>query len=164
MAGRLERVLDSLKNLFGSKKEKELKPMESKVKMKPKLKPKPRAKPKLKRKKKERIVKNKIEIEKKNVLYPESTTKKIMSVSPTLQPEKQLSEQEKKETVSTKIDDMIKILEKGPKDFSNLSKLLGIPENLVEDWAKILEEDNMVEISYVPIGSPVVKLKAKEAS
>jgi len=67
--------------------------------------------------------------------------------------------QEIKDTVSTKIDEMIKILEDGPIEIKKLSKILNTPENLVESWAKILEEHGMVEISYPAIGSPVVKLK-----
>jgi CBS domain-containing protein len=67
--------------------------------------------------------------------------------------------QEIKDTVSTKIDEMIKILEDGPIEIKKLSKILNTPENLVESWAKILEEHGMVEIIYPAIGSPVVKLK-----
>jgi CBS domain-containing protein len=67
--------------------------------------------------------------------------------------------QEIKDTVSTKIDEMIKILEDGPIEIKKLSKILNTPENLVESWAKILEEHGMVEISYPAIGSPVIKLK-----
>jgi CBS-domain-containing membrane protein len=67
--------------------------------------------------------------------------------------------QEIKDTVSTKIDEMIKILEDGPIEIKKLSKILNTSENLVESWAKILEEHGMVEISYPAIGSPVVKLK-----
>jgi CBS domain-containing protein len=67
--------------------------------------------------------------------------------------------QEIKDTVSTKIDEMIKILEDGPIETKKLSKILNTPENLVESWAKILEEHGMVEISYPAIGSPVIKLK-----
>jgi CBS domain-containing protein len=67
--------------------------------------------------------------------------------------------QEIKDTVSTKIDEMIKILEDGPIEIKKLSKLLNTSENLVESWAKILEEHGIVEISYPAIGSPVIKLK-----
>jgi CBS domain-containing protein len=67
--------------------------------------------------------------------------------------------EEIKDTVSTKIDEMIKILEDGPIEIKKLSKILNTPENLVESWAKILEEHGMVEISYPAIGSPVIKLK-----
>ncbi|MEM5878891.1 MAG: CBS domain-containing protein [Candidatus Aenigmatarchaeota archaeon] len=70
--------------------------------------------------------------------------------------------QEIKETVSTKIDEMLKILEEGPVELQKLSKLLNTPENLVENWAKILEEHGIVEINYPAIGSPVVKMKKQE--
>jgi CBS domain-containing protein len=67
--------------------------------------------------------------------------------------------QEIKDTISTKIDEMIKILEDGPIETKKLSEILKTPENLVENWAKILEEHGMVEIIYPAIGSPIVKLK-----
>ncbi|MEM5869810.1 MAG: CBS domain-containing protein [Candidatus Aenigmatarchaeota archaeon] len=70
--------------------------------------------------------------------------------------------QEIKETISTKIDEMLKILEEGPIELQKLSKLLSTPENLVENWAKILEEHDIVEINYPAIGSPVVKMKKQE--
>lgn len=67
--------------------------------------------------------------------------------------------QEIKDTIATKIDEMLKILEDGPIEIRKLSKLLNTPENLVENWAKILEEHGLVEISYPAIGSPIVKMK-----
>lgn len=67
--------------------------------------------------------------------------------------------EEIKETVSTKIDEMIKILEDGPAECKKLSELLNTSESLVESWAKILEEHGLVEITYPAIGSPIVKLK-----
>jgi CBS domain-containing protein len=70
--------------------------------------------------------------------------------------------EEIKKTVHTTIDDMLKLLQEGRTDFSRISKSLNIPENLVEDWAKILEDHGLVEISYPVVGSPVVKLKNLE--
>jgi len=67
--------------------------------------------------------------------------------------------QEIKDTISTKIDEMLKILEEAPTTSKKLSKILNIPENLIESWAKTLEEYGLVEINYPAIGSPVIKLK-----
>jgi len=67
--------------------------------------------------------------------------------------------QEIKDTISTKIDEMLKILEEAPTTSKKLSKILNIPENLIESWAKTLEEYGLIEISYPAIGSPVIKLK-----
>lgn len=67
-----------------------------------------------------------------------------------------------KKTIHTTIDEMLKLLEKGPTNFSKISKSLEIPENLVEDWAKILEDHALVEISYPVVGSPVLKLRILE--
>jgi hypothetical protein len=150
MASRLEKAIGSFKSLFKGNKKR------PKVKTPRKLrKSRKKSRPKTKR------AATRIR-PKKRFSYPKPTKKKIISVSSDLKTEKKAPEQEIKDTVSTKIDDMMKILEKGPANFSTLSKTLGIPENLVEEWAKILEEENLAEISYVPMGSPVVKLKAKE--
>jgi len=62
--------------------------------------------------------------------------------------------------IFTTIDQMFEIIKEKKKiSLKNLSKILNVPEDLVEDWSKILEERNLVEIDYPPIGSPVVKLK-----
>jgi acetoin utilization protein AcuB len=62
-------------------------------------------------------------------------------------------------TVFTKIDDLLHLLEEGPIELTKLAKALDTPEPLVEDWAKILEEHYLVEITYPPIGSPIVRLR-----
>lgn len=77
---------------------------------------------------------------------------------------KGVSKEEVKKEIFTKIDEILRILEKEPADFNKLSKSLKIPENVVENWTKILEEHNLVEISYPPIGSPLVKLKTTKTS
>ena len=63
--------------------------------------------------------------------------------------------------ISTKIDKMIELIEKSPKSFSQLSASLREKQHLVERWASILEEQNVVEISYHPLKHPTVKLKKK---
>lgn len=72
---------------------------------------------------------------------------------------KAASKEKIKGNVSTKIDEMLRLVEKNPTDFSKLSKILKVPENAIEEWAKILEEHGLVEISYPAIGSPVLKQK-----
>jgi CBS domain-containing protein len=74
------------------------------------------------------------------------------------------SKEKIKKDVSTKIDEMLRILEKGPTDFSKLSKSLKVPESLIEEWAKLLEEHDLVEISYPAMGSPMLKLKKEKAT
>jgi CBS domain-containing protein len=73
------------------------------------------------------------------------------------------SEEKIKRTVSTKIDELLSMIEKGPTSFSKISKSLNISENLIEEWAKILEEHDLVEISYPAMGSPILKLKGSDA-
>ena len=69
------------------------------------------------------------------------------------------SKEKIKEKIYTKIDDMLKMLENESLDISTISKRLNVPENLVEEWAKILEESGLIEINYRAIGSPILKFK-----
>jgi CBS domain-containing protein len=69
------------------------------------------------------------------------------------------SKEKIKEKIYTKIDEMVKMIEKESLDISTISKRLNAPENLIEDWAKILEENGLIEINYRAIGSPILKLK-----
>jgi CBS domain-containing protein len=69
------------------------------------------------------------------------------------------SKEKIKEKIYTKIDEMVKMVEKESLDISTISKRLNVPENLVEEWAKILEESGLIEINYKAFGSPILKLK-----
>jgi CBS domain-containing protein len=69
------------------------------------------------------------------------------------------SKEKIKEKIYTKIDEMVKMVEKESLDISTISKKLNVPENLVEEWAKILEENGLIEINYRAIGSPILKFK-----
>jgi len=69
------------------------------------------------------------------------------------------SKEKIKEKLYTKIDEMVKMIEKESLDISTISKKLNVPENLVEEWAKILEESGLIEINYRAIGSPILKFK-----
>ena len=40
-----------------------------------------------------------------------------------------------------------------------LSKELGIKTDIIEEWAKILEEHDLIEIEYPFVGSPKLKMK-----
>lgn len=72
------------------------------------------------------------------------------------------SKEEIKEIVSTKIDDLLSILErKGRESVKSLSYQLEVPEAVVENWCKILEDHDLVEVEYPAIGSPACKLKRK---
>jgi len=69
------------------------------------------------------------------------------------------SKEKIKEKLYTKIDEMVSMIEKESLDISTISKKLNVPENLVEEWAKILEESGLIEINYRAIGSPILKFK-----
>jgi len=69
------------------------------------------------------------------------------------------SKEKIKEKIYTKIDEMVKMIENESLDIFTISKKLNVPENLVEEWAKILEESGLIEINYRAIGSPILKFK-----
>jgi len=72
------------------------------------------------------------------------------------------SKEEIKQMVSTKVDEMVGILEKeGKKTFKELSSKLSVPEGLIENWCKVLEEHGLVEVEYPVVGNPSVKMKTK---
>jgi len=71
------------------------------------------------------------------------------------------SKEKIKERIYTKIDELLKMIEKEDLPISEISKRLNVPEDLIEEWAKTLEEFNLIEINYKAIGSPILKLKKK---
>jgi len=72
------------------------------------------------------------------------------------------SKEEIKQMVFTKVDEMVALLEKeGKKTFKELSNRLSVPESLIENWCKVLEEHGLVEVEYPVVGNPSVKLKTK---
>ncbi|MEM5811901.1 MAG: CBS domain-containing protein [Candidatus Aenigmatarchaeota archaeon] len=67
----------------------------------------------------------------------------------------------KKEGVFTTVDYMLEtIKEKNKISIKNLSKILNLPEDLIESWAKALEEIGEIEIEYPAIGSVILKKKS----
>ncbi|MCD6371829.1 MAG: CBS domain-containing protein [Candidatus Aenigmarchaeota archaeon] len=62
-----------------------------------------------------------------------------------------------KEKIHTQIDEMVDIIDKkGRVPLEFLAERLKLPIELVEDWAKILEEQGMVRLEYPPVGNPIV--------
>jgi Mn-dependent DtxR family transcriptional regulator len=63
--------------------------------------------------------------------------------------------------IETDIDKMMNILEANKSiSIGELSKQLNVKVELIENWAKILEEHGLIEIDYPIIGLP--KLRKKE--
>ncbi len=70
------------------------------------------------------------------------------------EPEKQL------EFVETYLDEILKIVEReGSISVEEIRKRMDIPESKIEEWGKILEKHNLIEIVYPPIGKPIFKKK-----
>ncbi|MCS7123226.1 MAG: CBS domain-containing protein [Candidatus Aenigmarchaeota archaeon] len=66
----------------------------------------------------------------------------------------------RKGEVYTTIDYMLEVIrEKKRISLRNLSKTLNLPEDLIESWAKALEETGEIEIEYPVMSSPIVKSK-----
>lgn len=65
-----------------------------------------------------------------------------------------------KEGVYTAVDYMVEIIKERKKiKLVELAKILNLPEDIVENWAKTLEEQGIVEIEYKTIGGTLIKLK-----
>lgn len=61
--------------------------------------------------------------------------------------------------IYTQIDEMVEMIEeKKVMSLDKIAKKLKLPLELVEDWAKILEEQKMIKLEYPPVGSPIVKV------
>ncbi len=70
------------------------------------------------------------------------------------EPEKQL------QFVETYLDEILKIVEReGSVSVDEIRKRLEIPESKVEEWGKVLEKHNLIEVYYPPVGKPVFKKK-----
>ncbi len=73
---------------------------------------------------------------------------------------KRISRRKFKEKIFTKVDEMLKIIEKeGKISIAELSKRMELSQELIESWAKILEDHDLIEISYPTVGSPILKIK-----
>lgn len=65
--------------------------------------------------------------------------------------------------VLTDADILMEILsERGKAPISLIAHVVGVPEDTVEQWAKILEKNNLVRIHYPILGEPVVEMIAGE--
>ncbi len=67
-------------------------------------------------------------------------------------------------TIKTEIDQLLSLInEKGKIKISDAAKAIGVDSKTIEDWAKILEAQEMVIIKYHTIGEiEILKIKEKE--
>lgn len=64
--------------------------------------------------------------------------------------------------VETDIDEILQIVErKGSISLGEIKKKLMLPEDKIEEWGKILERHNLIEMFYPPIGKPEFRKKIK---
>ena len=64
--------------------------------------------------------------------------------------------------VDTDIDEILRIVErKGSISVGEIKDKLMIPEDKIEEWGKVLEHHNLVEVFYPPIGKPELRRKPK---
>jgi CBS domain-containing protein len=67
------------------------------------------------------------------------------------------------QTLETNIDCLLSMVkEKGTVKLKDAVKEFGVEPERVEKWGRILEEYNLVELHYPPIGDPKITLKRKE--
>jgi len=64
--------------------------------------------------------------------------------------------------IETDIDEILRIVErKGLISVEEIQKKLNIPEDKIEEWGKVLEKHDLVEVFYPPIGKPELRKKPK---
>ena len=62
--------------------------------------------------------------------------------------------------MNTDIDKVLELVEKkGAITTGEVKKILGVPENKIEDWANILESHGLIDIFYSPVGKPQLRKK-----
>ena len=62
--------------------------------------------------------------------------------------------------IETPIDKLIKIVKEREKiSVSEMAKELGVSQTQIEDWVRILEERDFIELRYPTMGEPVIILK-----
>lgn len=65
--------------------------------------------------------------------------------------------------IETDIDSVLELVEKeGSINIFSVKEKLGVSEDRVEDWAKILEKEGLIEIYYPAFGSPVLRKKLRK--
>ncbi len=64
--------------------------------------------------------------------------------------------------VETDIDEILQVVErKGSIGMAEMKKKLMLPEDKIEEWGKILERHDLIELFYPPIGKPEFRKKIK---
>ncbi len=64
------------------------------------------------------------------------------------------------EFIETDLDEILKIVEReGSVSVEEIKKRLEIPEEKIEEWGRILEKHNLIEVYYPPVGKPIFKKK-----
>ncbi len=64
------------------------------------------------------------------------------------------------EFIETELDEILKIVEReGSVSIDEIKKRVEIPEEKIEEWGRILEKHNLIEVYYPPVGKPIFKKK-----
>lgn len=62
--------------------------------------------------------------------------------------------------IETPIDELVKLIKAKEKmTVSEAAKELGVSQTQIEDWVRVLEEKDFVELKYPAMGEPVIILK-----
>ncbi len=92
-------------------------------------------------------------------LFVFNRTKKLVGIITRTDLMKALLKSGSKRKIYTQIDKMVEMIDKKKEmSLDMIAKKLNLPLELVEDWAKILEEQKMIKLEYPPVGSPIVKV------
>jgi len=62
--------------------------------------------------------------------------------------------------ITTPLDKLLDmVIKKGRISIKDAANLFGVSRDQINGWAKILEEHNLIEINYPPIGEPELRIK-----
>lgn len=63
-----------------------------------------------------------------------------------------------RDEINTDLDDVLEAIErKGSISIPEIKQKLNMPEDKIEEWGRILEKHNLIEIFYPPIGRPIFR-------
>lgn len=65
--------------------------------------------------------------------------------------------------ITTAIDKLLELVEKkGSISIKDAAKVFNVSRSQIESWVKILEEHELIEVHYPPIGEPELRKKELE--
>lgn len=92
-------------------------------------------------------------------LFGRKKKKEEVKEEPVDEPE-EIEPRQMDEMVKTPIDELFElVMKKGSLKIKDAAKAFGVERSQMDAWAKILEDHDLIEIHYPPIGEPEIRKK-----